>query len=197
MKIDSKRDSEKINVRDIITMAVCYALILLVYFLASPIGFYPKTYIFIWSICSVFWGTIFLLLYTKVNKKGVPITFSIIVALVMLTYHWVLSLIVTIGGIIAETIWRKMDRKSTKTMGIVFTVQILFWQLGSTLPLFFMLDAMKANAQDYVELFESISKVISPTLEIIAILTLLLGCFIGVFIGKKLLKKHFEKAGIV
>lgn len=197
MKKSKQQNPERIGIRDIITIAIFFALILLVYILASPIGFYPKTYIFIWSVCSIFWGTIFLLMYSKVNKKGVPIIFSLIIAILMLSYHYLIFIIILIGGIIAEIIWRKMDRKSIKTMGIVFTIQIIFWQIGATIPIFFMLDTLKKKAGDYADLFDSVAEVTSLGLELVAILATIFGCFVGVIIGEKVLKKHFDKAGII
>ncbi len=197
MEKNKQKNSAKIGVRDIVTIAICYVLIFVVFFIGGSIGFYPKAYIFSWALCSIFWGTIFLLMYTKVNKKGVPITFSIVLSLVMFNYHWILPLCIMIGGIISEIIWQKMDRKSTKTMGIVFTIQISSWQIAATLPLFFILDNFKAKNPDYAELFDSIVSVISPTLEIISIILTIICCFIGILIGKKVLKKHFEKAGII
>lgn len=192
-----KKNPNRLNVRDIITMAVSYVLIFAIYFLGSPIGFNPNTYIFIWAICSILWGTIFLLMYTKVNKNNVPLIFGIAVGLFMLSYHWIVSAAIILGGIIAEIIWRKFDKKSVKTMGIVFTVQILFWQIGATLPIMFMLDKIKNKSPEYGELFNSVNQATTPLMEILALALVVVCCAIGVWIGKKILRKHFEKAGII
>ncbi len=197
MKIEKSKNPNRLTVRDVVTIAIGFVLMLLVYLLASPIGFNPKTYLFIHPICSLFWGTLFLLVYTKVNKNFVPLIFSTVIALVSLPYHIGVALFIFSGGIIAEILWRKMDRKKIKTMGIVFVIQIFFWYLGVTLPLIFMLEKMRENAPEYSELFGSIGQVITPQLELLGILALLVGCLIGLLIGKKILKKHFEKAGIV
>lgn len=73
MEVKKKRtkNNEKMNVRDYITAAIMYVLMFLVYAgVGAPIGMTVAGSLFVFAACAVVWGTIFMLLFTKVNKKG-------------------------------------------------------------------------------------------------------------------------------
>ena len=66
------KKSDKMNVRDYITAAILYVLMFLVYAgVGAPIGMTVAGSLFVFAACAVVWGTIFMLLFTKVNKKGI------------------------------------------------------------------------------------------------------------------------------
>lgn len=197
MSTQKMKNMEKINIRDIITIAIIFVLIFVAYTIGAPIGFMPTTYMFIHAFCSLMWGTIFLLLYTKVNKKGVPLIISTMIALVMLMFHWVTPIFIFAGGVLGEIIWRKMDRKSTKTMTIVFMVQVMLWYIGAAFPMIFMVESLAESTPDYQDLYMGVNEIMSGPLLIAGIVSVIICTYLGAQIGKKLLKKHFEKAGIV
>ncbi len=73
MEVKKRRtkNNEKMNVRDYITAAIMYVLMFLVYAgVGAPIGMTVAGSLFVFAACAVVWGTIFILLFTKVNKKG-------------------------------------------------------------------------------------------------------------------------------
>jgi energy-coupling factor transport system substrate-specific component len=79
------KKSEKMNVRDYITTAIMMVLIFVVFVaVGAPIGMSVVGCLFTFAACGVLWGTVFLLLYTKVNKKGVVFLVGIIIAALQL-----------------------------------------------------------------------------------------------------------------
>ena len=73
------KKSDKMNVRDYITAAILYVLMFLVYAgVGAPIGMTVAGSLFVFAACAVVWGTIFMLLFTKVNKKGIVLLFGLI-----------------------------------------------------------------------------------------------------------------------
>ena len=73
MEVKKRRtkNNEKMNVRDYITAAIMYVLMFLVYAgVGAPTGMTVARILFVFAACAVVWGTIFILLFTKVNKKG-------------------------------------------------------------------------------------------------------------------------------
>ncbi len=186
------------NVRDYITTAIMFVLMFIVFSaVGTPVGMTVVGNLFVFAVCAILWGTIYLLLYTKVNKKGVCLLFGMILAVLMLMNFWAMSLVLAIGAIIAEVVWRKLNRQKFSTMLICFTIQTVFWYLAMTLPLIFLKDLYLDAVPAYAELYGAVYNLIVGPVFFVGLAVTILGCVIGAFLGRVLLKKHFLKAGIV
>lgn len=189
---------EKMTVRDYITTAIMLVLIFLVFVvIGAPVGMTVIGNLFVFAVCSLVWGTIFLLLYTKVNKKGVVFLCGIVLAILQLMNFWAVAALIAIGAVLAEIVWRKLDRKKFTTMTLCFTIKIVFWYFGMTLPLIFLKDMYLAAAPSYADLYGAVSEFLVGPMFFIGLTATVAGCVIGSLVGKLLLKKHFIKAGIV
>lgn len=200
MEVKKKRtkNNEKMNVRDYITAAIMYVLMFLVYAgVGAPIGMTVAGSLFVFAACAVVWGTIFMLLFTKVNKKGVVLLFGLIWAAMQLMSFWGVAIVIAIGAVIAELLWDKLDRRKFSTMLLCFTVQVIFLYLGMTLPLIFMKDMYLAAVSAYADLYSTVFNMLIGPMFFVGLAATVVGCIVGAFLGKLLLKKHFEKAGIV
>ena len=200
MEVKKRRtkNNEKMNVRDYITAAIMYVLMFLVYAgVGAPIGMTVAGSLFVFAACAVVWGTIFILLFTKVNKKGVVLLFGLIWAAMQLMSFWGVAIVIAIGAVIAELLWDKLDRRKFSTMLLCFTVQVIFLYLGMTLPLIFMKDMYLAAVSAYAELYSTVFDMLIGPMFFVGLAATVVGCIVGAFLGKLLLKKHFEKAGIV
>lgn len=194
----TQKNSEKLNVRDYITTAICFVLLYVVFaVVGTPIGMSVVGNLFIFAVCAILWGTIYMLLFTKVNKKGVALLFGLILAVLQLMNFWAIALVLAIGAVVSELVWRKLDRHKFSTMLICFTIQIVFWYLAQALPLIFLKDMYLAAVPAYAELYSSVYELYVGPMFFVGFLATVIGCIAGGFIGKLLLKKHFEKAGIV
>lgn len=200
MEVKKRRtkNNEKMNVRDYITAAIMYVLMFLVYAgVGAPIGMTVAGSLFVFAACAVVWGTIFMLLFTKVNKKGVVLLFGLIWAAMQLMSFWGVAIVIAIGAVIAELLWDKLDRRKFSTMLLCFTVQVIFLYLGMTLPLIFMKDMYLAAVSAYADLYSTVFDMLIGPMFFVGLAATVVGCIVGAFLGKLLLKKHFEKAGIV
>ena len=201
MEVKKRRtkNNEKMNVRDYITAAIMYVLMFLVYAgVGAPIGMTVAGSLFVFAACAVVWGTIFILLFTKVNKKGVVLLwFGLIWAAMQLMSFWGVAIVIAIGAVIAELLWDKLDRRKFSTMLLCFTVQVIFLYLGMTLPLIFMKDMYLAAVSAYADLYSTVFDMLIGPMFFVGLAATVVGCIVGAFLGKLLLKKHFEKAGIV
>ncbi len=200
MEVKKRRtkNNEKMNVRDYITAAIMYVLMFLVYAgVGAPIGMTMAGSLFVFAACAVVWGTIFILLFTKVNKKGVVLLFGLIWAAMQLMSFWGVAIVIAIGAVIAELLWDKLDRRKFSTMLLCFTVQVIFLYLGMTLPLIFMKDMYLAAVSAYADLYSTVFDMLIGPMFFVGLAATVVGCIVGAFLGKLLLKKHFEKAGIV
>lgn len=200
MEVKKRRtkNNEKMNVRDYITAAIMYVLMFLVYAgVGAPISMTVAGSLFVFAACAVVWGTIFILLFTKVNKKGVVLLFGLIWAAMQLMSFWGVAIVIAIGAVIAELLWDKLDRRKFSTMLLCFTVQVIFLYLGMTLPLIFMKDMYLAAVSAYADLYSTVFDMLIGPMFFVGLAATVVGCIVGAFLGKLLLKKHFEKAGIV
>ena len=200
MEVKKRRtkNNEKMNVRDYITAAIMYVLMFLVYAgVGAPIGMTVAGSLFVFAACAVVWGTIFILLFTKVNKTGVVLLFGLIWAAMQLMSFWGVAIVIAIGAVIAELLWDKLDRRKFSTMLLCFTVQVIFLYLGMTLPLIFMKDMYLAAVSAYADLYSTVFDMLIGPMFFVGLAATVVGCIVGAFLGKLLLKKHFAKAGIV
>ena len=193
------RDPNKMNVRDYITVAIIVVLMFLVYaIVGTPIGMSGIGNLFIFGVCGIVWGTFYLLYLSKVNKKNAVLVFGLIWAVCQLVNFWMITVVIALGAVIAEVIWRKLDRKKFTTMMICFTTQILFFFFGLSLPLMIMKDAYLSSIPEYASaLYAEVFNYCMSPMFFAGIGVTIVGCIAGSFLGKLILKKHFAKAGII
>ncbi len=189
---------EKINVRDIITIAISYVIMFVIYAVVGvPLSASVYGHLFILSISALMWGAVFMFLYTRINKNGVPLSLGILMALSNLINFWAISVVILVGAIIAELIWRKLDKKKFATMVICFTIQIVAWFVGMILPLMIMTDTYVNTFVGYEEIYQGMADMIIGPMIVVYLTTTIVSCIVGSFVGKAVMKKHFIKAGIV
>ncbi len=192
------KSKEKINVRDIITIAISYVIMFVIYAVVGvPLSASVYGHLFILSISALLWGSIFMFLYTRINKNGVALTLGILMALSNLINFWAISVVIFVGAVISELLWRKFNKKKFSTMVICFTVQIVAWFLGMVLPLIIMTDTYVNTFVGYEDIYRGMAEIVMGPMILVYLVTTIVGCIIGSFIGKAVIKKHFVKAGIV
>lgn len=96
-----KTQTEKLNVRDFVTIAILTVVELAVYFvIGMPLGSTPLSWIFCLGIQALPLGIVFMLMYTKVNKKGTVLISGLLLAALLLMSLWMVSLCVAAAAII-------------------------------------------------------------------------------------------------
>lgn len=126
-----KTQTEKLNVRDFVTIAILTVVELAVYFvIGMPLGSTPLSWIFCLGIQALPLGIVFMLMYTKVNKKGTVLISGLLLAALLLMNLWMVSLCVAAAAIIGEIIWEKCDRKKFSTK--LKKVSLGFYQNNNT-----------------------------------------------------------------
>lgn len=191
-------NSEKLDVRDFITIAIMSVIVFVLYgIVGTPFGMTVVGNLIIHGVCAIPWGIVIMLLYTRVNKKNVVLFTGLLIALALMMIFWGVSLFIALGAVIAEIVWRKLDRKKFTTMMICFDIQIVFWYLGLTIPLILMKDIYLSSTPGYTELYSKFYELIVGPLFFVGLAAAITGPIIGSYLGKLILKKHFKKAGIV
>lgn len=175
--------------------AIFIVLILVVITVTSII---PVLFIFEGVINGIVLGTIYILYVTKVPKRGAIMILAIFVGLISSTtfiYPFFISIVL---GLFAELIaWSGQYKSSTKYILSYGVFSCMFNGAFITIVIA-RDDFLKAILNNYGRSYAyTLSSILSNGTVIVMVAATFVAGIIGGFIGKKLLKKHFERAGIV
>lgn len=191
-------ETSKLNVRDYITVGIIIALDMVLFFvLGMPVGSTPIGFIFVFAVMAIPWGILHMLLYAKVPKKGVVLISNLILALFQFVNFWGIGLAMAIFSVVNELIWRRGSRKKFSKMAVAFTITVTGWFLGANVTLLLLKDMYLAALPGYAAFYAEVFNAIAGPLFLVALAVTIAGSVAGSFLGKALLKKHFERAGIV
>ncbi len=200
-----KEKKGKLDTRDLITIGILSVVYIVIYIviglglvMLGPIGIFISH-----AVASVILGTVVILLALKVQKFGVFLILAIMYGLfAMTTGFWWNILIYIAFGLVAELIASKGQYNKKINLALAFCI----FQWGVVLASYFLIYLFKDSyiqimldlgllstlqeAQEHIAIF---------TLEalIIIIISNIIGQVLGVYIGLKVNKKHFEKAGMI
>lgn len=191
--------SEKLNVKDLITVGIFSVIIIVLIFIFGMLGYVPILMIALPILAALICGIPYMLFLTRVNKFGMVTLMGLILGIVMfLSGHtWVPIVVFTLFAFIADCILKAGNYSSMKNSIISHGVFIL-GIMGNMLPFFilrdFYMDSMRASmGNDYVNVVAPFLN--NEVLIVLFILTFIVG-IASAYLGKIVLKKHFEKAGI-
>lgn len=163
----------------------------------------PLAHIFSPAITGVFGGIIYLLLVSKTPKKGV-FTLSTIILMVLYQFSgggylpWFITTV--LSAVIADLICLPTQYKGFKSIAIGFGLMVTGQALGNVFPVVFFAEKFRndfvSRGVEAVFMDQMIQFIQGPMAIIILVLSFS-GGVVGMLLGKKLLIKHFKKAGIV
>jgi len=142
-----------------------------------------------------------MLFYTKVEKFGMITIMSILIAIIMFItgMGYLGAPLIILAGLIADFIAKTGNYKSFKKTVLSYGVFCL-WICANYFPVIITADSYRQDLLEggySAEYCDNLFSVINgKTIIILLILCFVFGC-ISTFIGKVVVKKHFEKAGIV
>ena len=162
----------------------------------------PITFPFMPMVVALFTGTVFMLYVAKIPKRGAIIILGIIAGILLLItgMFWMMSAFFIVLGIIADFICASGQFKSFKKNMAAYCLFALS-PMGAYVPMAVMPAqfAEFMNKKGDISSFAGVIDAIGAQWWVIPLMLLgtVLCALAGGYIGKKLLKKHFEKAGIV
>ncbi|WXR61399.1 MptD family putative ECF transporter S component [Peptostreptococcaceae bacterium AGR-M142] len=193
-----QKKKESLNVKDLINIGIYTALYLVVFFVVGLLTAIPIIYPALFLIWPIVTGIPFMLYMTKIKKPGMIFISSIILSLAwfLIGYPWSVLVTYFISGILAELAFKKANYKDFKYIVIgywFFSTGII----GIQLPIWFMKDYLVEVRGSMGDQYANQLAMVMPKWMLFGGVGLLfIGCVIGALIGKKMLKKHFKKAGI-
>ncbi len=195
--------TDKLQTRDFISIGIFSLIYSVVAFVVGGITqMTPITFPFMPMIVALFTGTVFMLFITKIPRKGAVTILGIIAGLMVFIsgMFWLMGIFFATLGVVADFICASGNIRSFKKSLFAYCVFALS-PMGAYIPMalipvqFDEFMSKKGDVSPFAGIVDTIGTVwwILPCM----LLGTILCAIIGGFIGRKLLKKHFEKAGIV
>lgn len=197
------RKNQSLQTRDFISVGIFSLIYFAVAFVIGGVAqMTPLTFPFMPMIVALFTGSVFMLYTAKIPKKGALSILGVIsgILLFITGMFWMMSVFFVLFGVIADGICGSGHFRSFKKNLAAYCVFAL-GPMGAYIPMAVMpaqFDAFMRKKGEFTS-FAGVIDAIGANWWAVPgmILGTLLCAVIGGLIGKKLLKKHFEKAGIV
>lgn len=188
----------KLNVKDFVVIGVISAIAAVLFMVIGTImGTTPIGWVFMHSVLAIPFGILYMLLYSKVPKKGVVLLGSLILILLQLMNNWLIPSIMLVFYLINELIWSRGSQKQFAKMVVAFTILMTGWAVASFSPILMLKDRYIAQFGDRAAYFEQAYNALAGPIGIGVLSGVIVASILGAYLGRAILKKHFEKAGIV
>lgn len=190
----------KIDVKDLINIGLFTAVYFI--FIAPPgiLGIIPIFMLLLPAMIGLVGGIPVMLLITKTQKFGALTICGVVVSLLLaiMGHPWMVLILSVPVIVIADMVMAMGQYKSWKLNSIGYII-FSFWPIGNLLPFYFMRNSYLAFIQDkYGTDYEAtVEGLFSIGMIPIILITTIIGAWIGAYIAKGILKKHFKRAGII
>ena len=192
--------SAKLQTKDLINIGIFTALYFVIFFACGMLGYIPLLFIMLPVIYPIVAGIPFSLFLTRVKKFGmVTIMGGILGLLMFATGHtWVPVVTGLASGLLADLIL-KGGKYSKFRNTVIATGVFSLWAIGAMLPMWVMQDSYFAYMRNSMgdEYANAILVYIQGWVLPLVILAAFVCGILGALLGRAVLKKHFQRAGIV
>lgn len=191
----------RMSPRDLISIGIFAALYIVVVMGISMFGFVsPVVMLVALAAAIVAGGVPFMLFLTRVSHAGMITVFAVITSgVLLLSGHPPVSFALTVAlALVAEVIvWA--GGYTSRRMSVLAHTVYAAWFIGPMLPIFYAPDdyyggpSMQQMGQAYTEQMQAL---LSPGVLLAFCASTVVFGFLGGLLGARLLRKHFEKAGL-
>ena len=190
----------KLSVKDLINVGLFSVIYFIMFTISGILGYIPICVVILPLIAGILGGIPFVLFTIKEQTFGAVTLMGVIAGLFtfLVGQTWLSVVFGLVFGLLADLIMRSGQYKSwTKNM-LGYSVFTL-WTVGTMLPMWIMRETFFAGYRENGGTDAYINAVmkLTPNYMILVVIVLaLVGGMLGACLGKSVLKKHFEKAGI-
>ena len=190
--------NNRLNAKDLINVGIYTAICAVICCAIAMTGVIPIMMVLLVVFVPLFTGIPYMMFLTKVKKFGMILILNILMgALMWVTgMSWYALAVGTVSGIIAELIYRA-GNYNRKWNGIIAYAISGIYCWANYFGIFFNADAYFSTRQNFgQDYIDSVTKMLPLWMcPVLLIVDFVFG-LIGGWIGTKVLRKHFEKAGI-
>lgn len=197
------KEKKVVGLKEIV-IVVLLAVLCLVVNIVTAIPFMASPKWSVWggySLCALISGPIYVLMITKAPRLGTNFLFFLVKALYALMMGQApTAFVYVLGGVVCELITLNGGYENPLRAGISFAVHNVIFGIGSFTPMFLGADAYAQQMLD-AGISEAIVNsmvydLMAPGFIVVAIVLLVIASVLGMFLGTKMLKKHFQPAGV-
>ncbi|HFU9469909.1 MAG: MptD family putative ECF transporter S component [Fusobacterium periodonticum] len=191
-------EKKKFQIKDLIITALMVLCSQVLYRVLSFLFVTPYTMLLAVPIWSIIGAIAYFLVPGKTKDPWMILLFCVLTSIVSFYPPYMISC--TVAGIIAMLIARTKGVSNYKGLTIGYVVFCVLAGFGGMcVPFLFYADQ---TIKSYEKMFgseymETLTKLVSPMTSVIFLVVIAICALIGAIISKKLLKKHFEKAGVI
>ena len=187
----STASTNKLKVKDIITVVLLALINVVVFFASSLLYATPVTIILMPVFFALLEGVVYFIIGTKVKKPGAILIYSIVRAIMGGYLPYILLFI--LSGLIAELLLWKMGYGNSKALTISYVINQLLAAFGSTIIPYGI--AAKAMADQMVtdgrqDNILAASNILQSWWSVALAVGVIVAALIGAAIGKRIVKKH-------
>ena len=194
-------NTKGLRARDIATIGIFGAVLFVLCVLSSAItGAFPVIYCYAPAIVGLISGPVFMLIVSKVHKTGAVILPCAIVGIIFLVMGAaVVCVAMLIAGAIGELIAAKSKYQNFKLLSLCYLLYIVAYYISTIGPMYYMVNSYQQTGKELfsAEYIESLLAVAHSPASYIAVPVMILAALLSAWAGKRLMKKHFVKAGIL
>ncbi len=195
-------ETKKLTAKDFITIGIFTAIWFVVEFACGMLGYIHPYIVASYVVLLPLAGAIpMMLFYSKVEKFGMITIMSVLIAIIMFVtgMGFLGAPLIIVAGIAADLIAKAGGYKNFKMIVISYGV-FCIWICANYFPIVVTTESYRSDLIDggfSSEYADMLFSVINYKTIAILLLVCLVSGFIGAFLGKVVVRKHFEKAGIV
>ena len=186
--------------KDLINIGIFTAIYFIVIFAAASIGFIPIFIPLISVIVPLVGGIPMMLFFSKIKKFGMLTITGIIggIFFYLIGYGWIGLLGWVLGGILSDVVLKIGGYQKFKATVLSYACFCL-GIMGCPANLWFAGEAYWENIHTSMgdQYANTLQSLMPSWMLYVGLALLFVGGFLGALLGHKMLKKHFERAGIV
>ena len=194
----SRTNENKLKMKDIATIGIFSALLFVVTMVAGALmGISMVLNMYSVAVVAVLSAPLYMLIMAKVHKKGAVLLTFAIVGILWGLFGGIFVLIWMLGfGVVGEVLASKSKYQNYKMLTVSFGLYSVGYYLGAIAPLYYY-PAFWSGFDRPKETVDAMIAAAHSTAGLAAIPVTLIAIVIGAVIAKRILKKHFEKAGVI
>ncbi len=193
--------TNKLTIKDLVLIGVFFIIYFFIITIVGVVGVVPILFLLYPILAAIICGVVVILFMAKVPKKWALFILGLLLGFVMSNFGqiWIILLMTAVIALVAELVFRKGKYSSFKYNAIAYAI-FACWPISTLMQALVMreqfIEGVKEMnlAPDYITNIETLLSY--QTILLLFMFTFLAG-LLGAYIGGKILKKHFKKAGIV